>query len=756
MSNRKQRRALAKTAGPVAATFAAAVRAHQTGALAEAEAGYHRVLAAEPAHADALHNLGIVHHQKGEHDMAAALIGKAVAIRPDYALAWSHLGLALARKGAAGEAVAAGRRAVALAPQQAAFHYNLGIGLAAAGLWEEAAASHRQAVTLQPAYPEAWSDLGNALKELGRPDEAVDCYRQALALAPGYAEAHSNLGLALLAQGETEAAIEACRRAVAAGPGLALAHYNLGNALRQGGQTAEAIATWRHAVALDPGLVIAHFNLGTTLTGTGAFAEAVASLRRAVDLQPGNAEALLNLGDALKGWGRLDEAVAAFRRALVLRPDYVEAHLNLAAVLGDVQRLEEATACYEEALRLRPGDAFAFRWLLLAAVYRDDLDAAALKELHLRFGAAMAQPCLRPAVDADPERRIRIGYLSGDLRMHPVAFNMLPGFRHHDRTRFAIHVYDVWGGAGDAMTEQFRTRADCWSDVSSLTDDVAAERIRADGIDILVSLAGRFDSNRPQICAYRPAPIQINMHDVATSGLAEMDYTIADRRLVPRDTAEFFTERVLRLPSLVVCDPPPGLPLPGRREGPPVLACFNNPKKIIPPVLALWRRVLEAMPEARLVLKYMDAYRSEDLKARFAEALGPAAARVDFIAEKEPLERLLARYNDVDMALDTFPFSGSTTSFQALACGVPVATLPRDRMVARWTTTMLGTLGLEELVAKDEDDFVRIATGAVSWRDRRADIRNRLATSPLCDGARWARHLERLYRAVWRHHCAAG
>ena len=253
------------------------------------------------------------------------------------------------------------------------------------------------------------------------------------------------------------------------------------------------------------------------------------------------------------------------------------------------------------------------------------------------------------------------------------------------------------------------------------------------------------------------------MHDVATSGLAEMDYLIADRWLSPRRSTEFFRERVLRLPCFPIFDPPNDLPpAENREEGPPVFGCFNNPAKITPSVLALWGRILAAIPKAKLTLKYHYAYRSEGLRTHFLSLLTAAGAtpdQVNFLQDKEALFETLKRYNDVDVALDCFPFSGSTTSFQALSMGVPVVTWPQDRMVSRWSETMLRTIGLEELVANSGDEYVRLAfdlaNDMASWRERRQEIRSRVANSSLCNGGRWAKNIERLYRAVWRKHCAA-
>ena len=590
-----------------------------------------------------------------------------------------------------------------------------------------------------------------------------------IGLRPDFAEVHNNLGAALKGLGRLDEAITAYGRAVAVKPDYPAAWSNLGEALMKAGRLEDAEAACRRAVALAPALAQAHNNLGAVLTEAGRFDEAEAVLRTTLALRPDYAEALSNLGRALVEQGRHDEAVAAYRRALAFAPGLAEANANLGSALILQARQAEGMAYYEAAIAARP-DVAVHKALLACATYRDDLDGAALRALHTRFGTTFAQPA-DPLPDfggdgdaeADPDRRLRIGYLSSDLREHPVGHNLLPVLRRHDRTRFSPHLY-AHVPRPSAMTAAFRALADGWCDIAGLTDAQVAERIRADRIDILVSLAGRFDNNRPLVCARRAAPIQISLHDVATSGLAGMDYLIADRWLSPRGSGEFFTERVLRLPSFPVAAlpaEPPGRA--GRGDGPPVFGCFNNPCKITPTALALWGRILAAVPGSTLVLKYMDAYGSPELcdrlRGRLAAA-GAGAGQVRFLGGRESGRDFLARYHEVDIALDTLPFSGSTTSFQALAMGVPVVTWPWDRMVSRWTFSMLRTLHLDELIAHTGDGYVGIAVDLAHdiqrWRRRRHEIRRRVAASSLCDSRRWAGNVERLYRAVWRRRIALG
>ncbi|RAU23209.1 hypothetical protein CU669_03360 [Paramagnetospirillum kuznetsovii] len=602
--------------------------------------------------------------------------------------------------------------------------------------------------------------LGNVQQALGKPERAATAFRRVLALEPNAAPIHYNLGNALLDLGDYAAAAESFGRAMALQPNYAKAMAGQAQALAALGQDEAAVAAYVAALTVDPDMAQAHTNLGSLLQGLGRFAEAAAAHSRAVALKPDFAEAHTNLGNALQDLGRLDEAVAAHSRAVALAPRQARCHNNLGAALFAVARQKEAAECYEKALSLAP-DMKAWRNLLAAALYRDDLDHAGLEKVQRRFGRAFDQrPGKMTPVPCDGP--IRVGYLTSDFKNHPVAGNMLPVLERMNRAAFPIHVY-ANQIRSDAMSERIRALAAGWTDIGRMSDAEAAERIRADGIHILVSLAGHFDENRPTICAHRAAPVQISLHDVATSGLAAMDYIIGDSLLLPRGSPEVFSERQLRLPHFYVADLPGDLPPLRDPDGSagPVFCCFNNPSKIGPATLAAWGRILGALPDARLVLKYQGRYGNREIRERFITLLiqaGAKAEQVVMLDLSEPFAAFLDRYNDADLALDPFPFSGSTTTFQALCMGVPVLTWPWQRMVSRWTASMLEPLELNEFIADSADDYVAravaFAAGRAQWRARRAALRARLAASSLCDGSRWARHLERLYGAVWRRHLA--
>lgn len=614
-----------------------------------------------------------------------------------------------------------------------------------------------------PDWTRALFELAVAHHRAGRIKAAVTAYEAFLAIATPEPDALSNLGFALHALGR-HAEAEACLlRALEIAPRHAQSLNNLGIVQFHSGRFAAAAHCYRQALVLQPDYADAHGNLGNVLRELHQLSDAEASHRRAVELQPANPDALSNLGNSLRDLGRLEDAQACFRRALSLQPDSILAHNNLSNVLRELGRVDEALAHLEHVLALQPNNIAAHMNVLTTVAYQPAISPADAFALHRRFETQVARPLYSQARvhtnGRDPERPLRIGYLSADFRAHAAARNLLPMLRAHDRTQFELYLY-AEVARPDAITQEFRALATGWRLTVGQDDSALADMISADGIDILVCLAGRFDRNRPLVCAYRPAPVQISSHDVATSGMDAVDYLLSDRILTPRGTPERFAERVLCLPGFYLADIPADLPLVAQRKGPTVFGSFNNPSKVSDVVLDLWARLLGRLPESRLVLHYRNWYDSPALRKRVYDALKQydvSRERVTFPAGADSYRAHLELYGGIDIALDSFPFSGSTTTFDALMMGVPVVTMPDWRMVSRWSATILSGVGLGDLIAHSPDGYLDIAYRLAEDTSRRAALRNglreRVARSPLCAAARRVRQIERIYRAVWRRWC---
>ncbi len=550
-------------------------------------------------------------------------------------------------------------------------------------------------------------------------------------------------------------------------PENAKAHSYLGLTLQETERLQEAVDCYRTAIDLDPDYAIAHNNLGSVLQDLGKWEEAVASCRKAIAINPDYAEAYNNLGNALKDLGALEDAVTSYQKALAIKPEFTGAHNHLGLALQDLGLLEEALASYNEALATRSDYVDAGRNLLFVALNIPELTPQELFSEHLRFAENHAPGIDRSAEDLTndptPGRRLRVGYLSSDFHNHPVGNNVFPLLSSHDRTEFEIFCY-ANVRRPDALTERFRSTVDHWRPITGKADSEVAGMVRADAIDVLVCLAGRFDGNRPLVSAWRAAPVQISFHDGATSGLEEMDYWLTDSFLHPPDTAEMFTEELHRLEVFYqyppIEDAPPVDALPADQAEFVTFGSFNNPAKINKKVIGLWAKVLKSVPGSRLLLKFKNLYGQASLQGRMSKSFaahGIAPERVKFEASLDTAMEHLGRYGEVDIALDTFPFNGATTTFQAMWMGVPVVSLAGETFISRAAGSMLHQVGLGDLAVATPEAYVAsardLAGDLARLRSLREDLRERLEASSLCNAPAYARSIETAYRDMWRKWC---
>ena len=500
------------------------------------------------------------------------------------------------------------------------------------------------------------------------------------------------------------------------------------------GRIADAARLYEAVLAAEPRHAVALHQLSGIAAAAGDLPRAIALMTGAVDADPGMAPAYSNLGTFLRDDGHIEEALDAYRTALRLAPDFTDAHRALLATLMYVSDLD-------------PAQRFA--------------EHRAFAERHRPPPGQVLPP---PTIDRDPERRLRIGILSSDLRAHAVARNLAPLFDHRDRAAFALLCY-AEVGAPDQATAAAQTLCDAWRSTVGKGDRAVAEQIRRDAIDILIITAARFDRNRPMVASYRPAPIQVSLFDAATSGLDEIDHLVTDAMLTPPDSRERFVEQLAHVPTILnypALAPLPIDPLPASVAGKVAFGSFNNPAKLNPATITLWARVLEAVPNATLTLKYLARYADPTLRARLRGAFGAAGIdprRVAFVvpADFSPAAHLSA-YGAVDIGLDPTPFSGVTTTYEALWMGVPVIALAGDTMMARMGADVLASAGLDELVAASSEAYVARAVALAGDLPRlarlRSSLRDRIERSRLRDGPAFARSIEALWRSLWRDWCA--
>jgi len=745
-----------------------ALQHHQAGRLAEAEALYRQILAVQPQHADALHNLGIIARQVGRSDVAVDLIRQSILSNPAVAEAHHNLGNVLKDEGRTGEAVAAYRRALELKPDYAEAHNNLGDALRSEGRFAEAFAACRRALQLRPDFAEAHNNLGNALKELGRFAEAMPAYRQAIQLKRDFPEAQVNLGNALVDRGHFDEAITVYRRALELKPGCADLHLKIGNALSGQGCFEEAIAAYRQAVQIKPDYAEAHNNLGAALKERGRLNEALTAYGMAIQLKPDYADAHNNLGSAYWDQHHLDEAVAAYRHAVQLRPDFAEGHYNLSNTLLIQGHLHEAVAASRRAIQVSPAHAGMHSNLLLNLHYLPDLDPEESFEDHCRFAQVHARPLEQSTVihgnDRNPERRLRVGYVSPDFRGHSVALFLESLLAEHDSTQVEVYCYaDLL--REDEFTKRFQQLASQWRRIGGMKDEPVTDLIRKDRIDILVDLAGHTANNRLLVFARKAAPVQVTWLGYCdTTGMAAMDYRFTDAYADPPGSTEHLhSEELIRLPDVFACfrplaESPSVNPVPALADGRVTFASFHTIAKLNQRLLERWSRILVQVPGSRLLMA--SAWLDEDsCQKRMRDVFGGKGIdpeRLEFKGHLAPADYLML-HQKTDVLLDSYPFTGHTIGCHALWMGVPVVTLAGKTHFTRMVGSVLSALGLPELIAGSEEEYVEIAVKLAGDLPRlahlRATLRERMRNSPVTDAPRFARNVEAAYRQMWRAWC---
>ena len=566
-----------------------------------------------------------------------------------------------------------------------------------------------------------------AARRLG---EAANACQQALAISPRHA---SGLYLMAIIAGEAGRPAEALRfldQLVAVVPNAAEAHGNRGIALMSLERLDEAEQAFRRSIELDPRRPEPWYALGALKTQRDDPQATFEAFLRVLEINPRDGRAWTNLGNALQQMDKHDDALAAYERAAKLLPDEPVVYYNLGLAFHAQGRIAEALDVTLRALERDPTYVMAHSNALLHSLYFGEGSVAHLLTAHEewdRFHAAPLTP-MPPAQpeSRDPERRLKIGYVSGDFRQHPVGWllaNVLPA---HNRGEVEVFCYCNKPTVDD-VTERLKASADHWRYVVGLSDQAFAERVRQDEIDILVDLSGHTSHNRLLAFALKPAPVQAAWVGYpSTTGLKAMDYLVMDAATVPAGAEAWCSEAVVRLPPGRFCYAPPvdAPPAMDRAKEPLVFGSFNHLAKIGPDVVKLWARVLNAVPDSRLVLKWK-SLSEPSVRQRLSSAFASEGIDTNRLELRGPSEHvdMLAEYGGIDIALDTFPYSGGITSAEALWMGVPVVTWPQDRIASRQTFAFLTELDLTDLAAASGDDYVRIAAALAADPARRAELR---------------------------------
>ncbi|HSC93746.1 MAG TPA: tetratricopeptide repeat protein [Burkholderiales bacterium] len=709
---------------------------------------------------------GVALHQAGRLGEAEALYRQVLEVEPQHAAALTMLGTAYAQRRDSAEAARLFEKSLEVDPFQFNALYNRGIVLAELKRFDEALASYDRALALKPDHPEILNNRGNALAELKRLEEALASYNRALAIKPDYPEALLNRGMVLSGLGRHEAALSSFDRALAVRDDDPRAHFNRANALTELRRHDDAVDSYDRSIALDPANPVAFNNRGNALAELCRHTKALESYDRALALKPDYVEALINRGIALAELKRYEEALESYERAVVVRPDsrsavpYVEGSLECARLhlcdwstpAGALDGIVGRGLAGEEVLV--PFDAYIVK------------DSA---ELHYRCAHTYAAK--RNPASPDPvckgERyvhdRIRLAYVSFDFREHVMAHQIAGAIEHHDRTRFETTALSLFPGAADAMRDRLYGAFERFVDVSGRSDLDAARLIRGLEVDILVDLTGYTRGGRMGIFARRPAPIQVNFNCPGTTGADYFDYIITDRTVAPPEHHPYFSERVVYLPDTFqaydsqrrIADRTPSRSEAGLPDQGFVFCSFNNSYKFRAPVFDIWMRLLNRFEGSVLWLR-SGGRRAADNLRREAAARGVDPARLVFAPFVERMEDHLARLRLADLFLDTLPYNAQTTAGDALWAGLPVLTCLGGALPGRVAASLLKAIGLPELVTRTLEEYESLAIALAGEPERLRRIREKLArnrlSNPLFNTARFTRHLEAAYEAMYRLH----
>jgi protein O-GlcNAc transferase len=671
--------------------------------------------------------------ERGQFGAAGVLCAEALEVAPEEPDAWYLSGRLAEAEGRWPDARHALEKAVALRPAEARSRAALASVLAATG---EAGEASRVFAALLREFPDRgdwWSILSGLRYSLGNLAGAEEAARAAIALGQGHPEAYLNLSLVHLGRLEFAEAEKACERAIEIDSSFAHAHFTLGNIyLTQG----------RHDAASD-------------------------SYRRVLELFPDHADALINLGNIHREHLDITAAGRLYQRAVEAAPHSAAAHSNLGIVLKDQGKMNEALGAFRRALTLDPSMHLARSNLLFCLCFKVDADPAEVFAEHIRFDELHAKPLrrenFRHSNAPDPDRRLRIGLLSPDLRLHPGGHFFLPIVEGLDRNCHEVFCYYNYI-VRDEWTERFERSAEHFHYVAQWDDERLAAQIRADGIDILLEGAGHMSGNRLLVAARKPAPVQIALPLYPnTTGVSAIDYRLLDRRVALDSAEDLHVERIIRLPDTHFCYRPlerdiePATRAPADDNGFVTFGSFNNAIKLNDLTVAAWSEILRAVPTARLVLKWLefDQAQSASILDRFA-ACGIDPHRIDrFGWSSDPYKP----YRQLDICLDPIFASGGTTTCDALWMGVPVVTIAGESVFSRTGLMHLTNIGLPQLIATDVDAYVDIAAGLASdpekLRSLRQGLRERMKASPIMDEARYIGFVEAEFRRAWQKWCKA-
>jgi len=730
------------------------------GDLGSARKIYQALLQLDNNHFTALANLASINVKTGNLKQATALYRRALRIDETVPELWFNYANLCQKQKDFETAESSFRKALAISPDLPPGWFNLGNLLRDQGALDEAEVCYRKTIELAPKFPRAYTNLGNILRKGERCSEAVDQHLLARQLDPGNADICLNLGNALTDLNRFSEAATRLREGLTLSPRHEQIQLALGRLLILMGKESEAIQFWLELLNTDPHHADALLNLGILYFQLKDNDKAVMFLRKAARQAPARLDVMSQLGFTLTELGQISEAQQIAEKLVTDHPDAVRTHMLLGFVAVQDARIADGLEAFAKIRELDPGDGIGVSNACFGSLYADFHNATQVTQIHRDMSARVVEAVHAQPIKARQQEdgeRIRIGYLSPDFRSHPVGFFLEPILQNHDRNGFELFGYGIQSSIDD-MGRSLIAHLDHWHHCASWSDARLIEQIRSDQLDILVDLGGYTANCKMNVLARRVAPVQvIYLGYPCTTGMPEMDYIIGDHQLIPPGLESLYTERPARLDTSFLCfQPRPNLPqvapLPSQTNGYVTFGSYSNLPKLSDRCIRLWAEVLKATPTSRLLLKAM-AFSDTDTRERVWDrfcAVGINKERVSLSGPTIPIQKFMAEYGRIDIALDTVPYNGGTTTCDALWMGVPVVSLSGQHFYERMGASILTTLGRPDWVANDEPAYVGIATRLASdiedLNKVRQKLRMQMQSSVLCDGVNFTRGLERQYR----------
>lgn len=739
-----------------------AVQYYQAHNLANAEGVLRQILSANPRHALSLHLLGIIGLDVQRLDLAEELVRAAISEQDNNPNFHFTLGRILNRQDKKEDAISQYKRALDLKPDYTDALNNLGTVLLSTNRIDEASNIFSKILEKNPVDFNALCNSASILYKQEKYEESIEIYQKALKIDPTNANIYHDIGLSLEFQNKIDEALEYFKKAVEHKPDYIDAILNMGNIYRHKGKQNEALSCYLKIKSIEPN-EFACVGSAFIYIEQGRHEESLMEIEYADRMFPDSCRLKNFLGTIYNRVIKFEEALKCYNRAIELDPEQAEAYANKAATLKNLGKTDEAIETIKIALALSPNEAWIYTNLLLTMLYASSVSPEELAETARQFGKKIADQHLRnrPFLhDKDPDRRLKIGYVSPDFRSHAVRYFLSPIYEH-DTKNFELFAYSKTE-TEDEITEMIKGHFDHWRDIKYLNSDDAADLIEKDKIDILVDPAGHTANNGLMIFAIKPAPIQITwLGYTATTGIKAMDYRITDIYAEPVGMTEYLnTENLWRLPDIFaaysphekspeVIDHPPF-----EDNGYITFGCLNNFTKVTDTVIQTWTKILKQVPNSKLLLE-ISGIDNEKIKSEIEDRIlqfGLTKDRLILLPFKKSNQYVL--YNRIDIALDPFPAVGGTTGMDTLWMGVPYITLAGRHFASRMGVSILTNAGLAELIAKDTEDYIDMAVSLAKDPDRlrhlRHGLRERFAASPAMDQKRFARNMEAAYREMWR------